>query len=255
MPNRVYRDLNPQLEMEGSSDKGSFKGDTLQQTQPAWIDDAGDPAWRWTLIAVSAAGQLLIVAAGVALYLALAPGSNGAAVSVVLASVAVPVLLWWFGHALLRLAHWFRAELRFSSCLVNFFGEGTYTQSKISTGMAITDSHRSENTIVRASFSPWLLVSRLTSSTFATSGTDNLSGPRLTLEMHTADDLMMSLIDGLREFIRNREVIADGSTEGDLHNAARIVQLNDQTRALGSGPAPSLLDAGGAVRREADEQR
>src|SRR5690606_25939421 len=36
MPNRIYCEMKPELIMEGSMDKGSFTGDTIQETQPIY---------------------------------------------------------------------------------------------------------------------------------------------------------------------------------------------------------------------------
>ena len=60
--------------------------------------------------------------------------------------------------------------------------EGTYTESKISTGMAYNDSTRSENTVVRSSITPWLLTSHILTSTYATSGMMNLEHLRLIID-------------------------------------------------------------------------
>jgi len=93
-------------------------------------------------------------------------------------------LLKSFANLLTNVAHLFFAEIQFESLLVYFKCEGTFTESKISTGTGIHDSTRSENTLIRSSITPWIVVSRIITSTFAATGMKNLEHPRHILEMH-----------------------------------------------------------------------
>ncbi len=59
IPNRVYRELNPSLNMEGSMDKGSFSGDTIQETQPIYKEVDYPPLMGKLRFAFAIAGTLL----------------------------------------------------------------------------------------------------------------------------------------------------------------------------------------------------
>ncbi len=73
-----------------------------------------------------------------------------------------PFLLWTC--VLIQAAHLFYAEIQFDSLLIYFKCEGTFTESKISTGTSIHDSTRSENTLVRTSITSWGIVSGIVST-------------------------------------------------------------------------------------------
>src|SRR5690606_34811118 len=95
---------------------------------------------------------------------AMLQGTNGAAFMGQLSDVVMPVLatlllcllLHAGGQILENAAHIFWAELQFNSLLMYMKTEGTFTESKISTGMSIHDSTRSENVIVKSSITPWI---------------------------------------------------------------------------------------------------
>jgi len=158
-----------------------------------------------------------------------------------------------FGQLLANVAKLFFAEIQFESLLVYFKCEGTFTESKISTGTGIHDSTRSENTLVRSSITPWVIASRIVTSTFADTGMKNLEHARIILEMHKADDDLFAIKNDLIGFLKDRESIASITSERDLGNASQIHQLNQQTRAI---PTDNLLkkdeDAAGYLRQEQD---
>jgi hypothetical protein len=97
--------------------------------------------------------------------------------------------------------------------------------------MSIYDSTRSENTVVRSSLTPWLLVSRLRSSTLTVSGSANLEQPRLIIGMEENATLTQDLIADTRAFLANRQVMAGVASEADLEAAANIYKMNERTRA------------------------
>jgi hypothetical protein len=158
-----------------------------------------------------------------------------------------------FGRLLANAAHLFFAEIQFESLLVYFKCEGTFTESKISTGTGIHDSTRSENILVRSSITPWVIVSRVVSTTFAGTGMQNLEHPRHILEMHKADDELAAIKNDVVNFLKDRESIAAITSERDLGNASQIHQLNQQTRAI---PTTQSLahdeEAAGYLRRESE---
>jgi len=101
----------------------------------------------------------------------------------------------------------------------------------LATGMSIYDSTRSENTIVRSSLTPWLIVSRIHSSTLAVSGSANLEQPRLILGMNDNAVLTRDLVADARSFLKDRQIMASVGSESDLQAAANIYQMNERTRA------------------------
>jgi hypothetical protein len=111
---------------------------------------------------------------------------------------------------------------------------GTFSESRIATGMSVYDSTRSENVIVRSSLTPWMLVSRLHSSTLTVSGSANLEQPRLVLGMRENDVLSRDLVADARAFLRDRQIMATVASDADLQAAANIYQMNERTRAQGA---------------------
>jgi hypothetical protein len=99
--------------------------------------------------------------------------------------------------------------------------------------MSIYDSTRSENVIVRSSLTPWLIVSRLHTSTLAVSGSANLEQPRLILGLRENADLSRDLVADARSFLKDRQIMASVASESDLQAAANIYQMNERTRANG----------------------
>ena len=124
-----------------------------------------------------------------------------------------------------------RGPVTFSSYLVHFFSDGTYTESKVSSGMSVYDSNRSENTVVNTSATPWILVSEIVSSTFVDSSTRNLEGQRFILEMYKADDFLKDLVDGFNNYLGDKSVILGINTEKDIENSLKFQKLNDLTRS------------------------
>ncbi|MCH2456020.1 MAG: hypothetical protein MK192_10055, partial [Idiomarina sp.] len=162
-------------------------------------------------------------------------------------------------HLLANVAHLFFAEIQFESLLIYFKCEGTFTESKISTGTGIHDSTRSENTLARSSITPWVIVSRLVTTTFAATGMRNLEHPRHILEMHRADAELESIRNDVIDFLKDRESIASLTSKRDLGNASQIHQLNEQTRAipgsqerLDEKQQTSDEEAAGYLRQEED---
>ena len=98
----------------------------------------------------------------------------------------------------------FWGELNFNSLLMYMKTEGTYTESRVSTGMAIHDSTRSENVVVRSSITPWIITSRINTSIFATSGMNNLEAPRFVMGMNKNDGELKEIVDEIKAFLRGR---------------------------------------------------
>ena len=278
VPNRVYREIDPTLvgQVDG---KGSFKGELIQEVQPIIKPmDLGHLFSQVRLLAL-ALGNVLFVTA-VILIVSFAYGvidvyefskvGNFTSIEAFVASASaiegagllmsalhfllIAFLVKSFAQLLSNSAHLFFAEMQFESLLVYFKCEGTFTESKLSTGMGIHDSTRSENTVVRSSITPWVIVSRLTTSIFAATGIRNLEYPRHIMSLNKDDKELLSIKEDVMSFLNDRESIASITSERDLGNASQVHQLNQQTRA--AVPTAQALEqqveeAAGFLRQEA----
>lgn len=278
VPNRVYQELEPYLneQVEG---KGNFFGEMIQEIQPKFkAMDLGFIFERARLISLVSANVLFVIASILTLVLAFSvadayiytktlgdfaqlSAAQGAEVSSHISAIIhlflVGVLIRAFAKILENSAHLFFAEMLFESNLIYLKVEGTFTESKISTGASIHDSTRSENTLVRSSITPWIIVCRTVSSTFAATGIQNLEHPRFILEMHKNDDELNSIRGDVINFLKDRESIAAITSQRDLRNASQIHEINKQSRAIATHQSPEVLskmedDAGGYLRQQAE---
>ncbi|WP_338364823.1 hypothetical protein [uncultured Pseudoalteromonas sp.] len=276
VPNRVYRELDPKLQ-EQIEGKGGFRGEMIQEVQPKLhAVELGKSFTLTRLIALISANLLYIVALVLTVFLAyslidvyyyinsaninnLQQAFNSQNViqfgSLLMSSVhifIIAIIIKAFARLLANCAHLFFAEMQFESLLVYFKCEGTFTESKISTGTGIHDSTRSENTLVRSSITPWVIVSRVISSTFAATGMKNLEHPRHIMEMHKDEGQLQAIKNDVIAFLKDRESIASITSERDLGNASQIHQLNQQTRAMPNQQAITKEDeeAAGYLRQE-----
>ncbi|MGX5201236.1 hypothetical protein [Aliikangiella sp. IMCC44632] len=232
IPNRVYRDFDANLVEQGSNDKGKFDGEMIQETQPVYREIPMHPWFKSLRIAGTIAGELLLVIAAIMFYQAIESVTALKSQPIVaFDAIIYPVLIWIFGRIISNTAHIFWAEMHFESLIVYFQCKGTYAESKLSTGTSIHDSTRSENVVVRSSMTPWIITSKLITSCFAESGTNNLEYYRRILELHKADDDLDKITQEMREFLGDRETIAS-INDKDLASAGTIYQVNQETRSL-----------------------
>src|SRR5574344_612196 len=223
VPNRIYVKFNPNLVQE-TSDKGSFSGFTLQETQPVRQNIEESKFLVKAKLVASFIGNLLIflsyvIFANTALNIGsiLVLGDGSLTADYLVTRFLVMVLCYECGLLIYNTTLLFLSELRFKSMLMYFKLDGTFTESKISTGMSVYDSTRSENSLVRSSLSPWIIVSNVVSSTFL--------GNNLELE---------AIIRDLREFFASRQVIADISSKENLISASNILAINKKSRDVGN---------------------
>lgn len=258
VPNRVYKELDPKLQ-EQVDGKGGFKGEMIQEVQPKYSPlNLGKTFELSRLVALLSGNLMYLVALVFTVLLAykaidlvnfignqnindLKTALNSTNLSQTAGLLVAMVnllliagILKAFARLLSNAAHVFFAEMQFESLLVYFKCEGTFTESKISTGTGIHDSTRSENTLVRSSITPWVIVSRIVSSTFAATGLKNLEHPRHILEMHKDEEQLSAIKSDIVGFLKDRESIASITSERDLGNASQLYQLNQQTRAMNS---------------------
>ncbi|WP_444893118.1 hypothetical protein ACJJIE_23120 [Microbulbifer sp. TRSA001] len=289
VPNRIYRELDPKLE-EQVDGKGSFNGEMIQEVQPTVRPvDLGEKFKLIRDISLFAGNALYIVVTALAIWLAYSlidvihffqPESltaikqefgaldeeagrlalleqyisaGGALCMTLIHLLLIGFILNTFARLLVNAAHIFFAEMQFESLLVYFKCEGTFTESKISTGTGIHDSTRSENVLVRSSITPWVIVTRVVSSTFAASGMRNLEYPRHILEMHKSERDLSEIRDDVISFLKDRESIASITSSRDLENTSNIHAINQQSRALPMTEQGQLAqdeNAAGYLRQE-----
>jgi hypothetical protein len=277
VPNRVYRELDPKLNEQIES-KGDFSGELIQEIQPKLYPmDLGEGFIKSRLLALICGNVTFVIALIFSVLLAYSfvdiyqfvtlnninsieqalSDDNFIQFSTLLIAsthfILIAMVLRAFARLLTTNAHLFFAEMQFESLLVYFKCEGTFTESKISTGKGIHDSTQSENTLVRSSITPWVIVSRIISSTFAATGMKNLEHPRHIMELHKDDEQLAAIKNDVITFLKDRESIATITSERDLGNASQLYQLNEQTRAKGEVEKSSLLkheEAAGYIQQQ-----
>ncbi len=225
IPNREYINEPPSLHGQGSENKGDFSGEILHEIQPAPIERRRDPL----ILPGVLLGQALLLGSSTWLFMAV-QSLTEPSVQVLSAALLGPVVLWLLGGSLAYVANLYLGEFQFESRLIAFRASGTYSESRLATGMSIHDSTRSENVFVRSSLTPWLVVSQIHSSIIAVSGAMNLEQPRYVLAMERDDALTEELIADMRRYLRERQVMAGVQSEADLKAASSIHNMNEQTR-------------------------
>ena len=279
VPNRVYQELEPALH-EQVQGKGNFFGEMIQEVQPKFKTmELGAIFQRVRLISLVSGNVLFLCGSILMLMLAFSVSdtynhiralglsdfkgsltesqmlSISGYIELMLHLFLAGLLIRAFARILTNSAHLFFAEMLFESHLIYLKVEGTFTESTISTGASIHDSTRSENTLVRSSITPWVIVCRIVSSTFAATGMRNLEHPRFILEMHKNDDELSSIRSDIIKFLKDRESIAAITSERDLVNASQIHEINQKSRAIPVRTTESLTkaeEAGGYLRQEAE---
>ena len=277
IPNRMYQEFDPKLQ-EQSQGKGSFKGKLLIETQPEYSQLTFSEKFKAFRLLATVAAQIMIfvgallffftVQDGYQLYQFMAQqlmnmdGLSQARVDVILQAFGLQlsgflVLLFsWLtvsagATILARGTHLFWSEMQFSSLLMWMKTEGTFTESKVSTGMSIHDSTRSENVVVRSSITPWIITSRVMTSTFATTGTKNLEMPRYVMQMDKNNQELQGIVGEITQFLRKREAIASITNEQDLSSAENIYRVNEASRAK---PERLERETSEAEKRKLEEQ-
>jgi hypothetical protein len=237
IPNRVYHLSEPDLREQSGNNQGAFEGETLQEIQPEPLGrQRRDPL----ALPGVALGQLLLLGAALWLFqLVQDPAPLDAQASVLFLG---PLILWLLGRSVTYVANIYLGEIQFQSQLIAFRASGTYSQVKVGTGVSILDSNRSESHALRSSITPWLVVSRIRSSIIAVSGAMNLEQPRYVLEMEPSDDLAKDLVEDLRRYLRERQVMAPIESGADMQSVMDIHRMNERTRAVHSTALPPVSE-------------
>lgn len=251
MPNRIYREFDPKLN-EQSDGKGSFSGELLIETQPALAEEENNSEQDSKKNILSIVSQVTFFLSSLTFYFLglntidsiaafgtwkdLSNSSNFTLLLQTFSAALFTLFAWLTFKSAAKIldaaSHLFWGEMHFTSLLMYLKTEGTYTESKLSTGMSIHDSTRSENTVVRSSITPWVITSRIKTSIFATSGAKNLEQPRFIMSMTKNEREMSGIVDEIKNFLKEREAIAAITNERDLSNASQIHQINQQSRAF-----------------------
>lgn len=229
LPHRKYHDLKPQLSMEGSMDKGSYEGDTLLETQPYSKKIILPDTMVKIRLGIAVLGHLIGILASVILFFSVKNIEVVAIGSIVNIFLSASIL-FIFSSYLTKIALQYWAEVTFESYLIYLKIEGTYTESTISTGKAIYDSTSSENKLVRSSITTRLLISRFQSTTLAGGQGKNLMQQRYVLTMEKADEMQNLVINGIKKFMSEKEVIATIASQKDKDSTAEIHKLNVEQR-------------------------
>ena len=285
IPNRTYRAFDPKLDEE-SQGKGAFSGELLIETQPEYKVVEAEATFKNTRLAATVLGQVMLVIASILFFslseqigsaiefvkelIANPPSMRGSENRVVgnlqplveqgsmMVAGFVSTLFMWqiiltVGRMLENFSNVFWAELQFESLLMYIKTEGTFSETKFSTGMSIHDSTRSENVVVKSSITPWIVSSRIHSSTFATAGSQNVEMPRYVMSMVKNDDELDSIVSEIRAFLKARENIGGISNEADLQNAENMLKVNEASRAHMHKMTLEQQDqAAGFLRNEAE---
>lgn len=231
IPNRLYQKLDGKLRSENDV-KGHFEAQTMIETQPEFILTENTTRFGKIRLLITIVAQSFIVISAVLIawlgHVIIVEGI-ASSLSKILTILFVALALYNSGSVLERLSHMFWSELQFKSLLLWMKLDGTFTESKISTGMAVYDSTRSENTLVRSSITNWLVCSQVKTTTFVESGSDNVEGERYVYEMEKDESEAQSIVSELRAFMSSRENIAKMSQK-DSFNASEIKSINQSSK-------------------------
>ena len=193
VPNRIYRALEPKLNTQLDG-KGSFDGGLIIETQPELADsNLNVPLMPQKILTILS--QLGFVVAALLFYvfandlvifinedMTLPKDFTAEAFNTITDNFSAVLVLFfaWItvcigASVMQQAARYFWGEIQLSSLLMFMIDEGTFTESRFSTGMSIHDSTRSENTLVRSSITPWIITIRVNCTIFADSVANNLS--------------------------------------------------------------------------------
>ncbi len=253
IPNRVYENDVPELMAQGSQNKGEFGGRTVQEVQPRPVADRrGDGVIQIGIVAGQAAAARRRHRACSRCCSGCKPGALPRSRR----RCSAPSCCGSQGRLLARTSTLYVSEIEFESDLIVFAVTGTFSESRVATGMSIYDSTRSENTIVRSSLTPWLIVSRLHTSTLTVSGSANLEQPRLMLGMSDNESLSRDLVADARAFLQRPPDHGDGRF--GVRPAGRREHLPDErahARARAGPRGTAAARDPGNSRRQARHQR
>jgi hypothetical protein len=107
--------------------------------------------------------------------------------------------------------------------------------------------------IVRSSITPWVISSRVTTSTYATSGGNNVEMPRYVMSMAQNERELATIVDEIKAFLRERENIAGFTNHADLQHAENILKVNQASRSNQEQLSVKTEQAGGYIRQNEEQ--
>lgn len=233
IPNRDYVIKEPRLTPQGKGDRGEFTGAKMIETQPRPMKFENH---NRLVLSTSILGTLLLCVGAIGLAFLL-PDPKLVMMAFeksMFEQVSGPLATWVFtsaialvfGAGIMHLARLYWSEIKFDSTLAYLFAEGTFTESTVSMGTSVYDSARSENTVVRSSLSPWMLIADLVTTTFAVPGKTNLEQRRWIEAFSENGAFMDNLIKDLKDGLSDHNLIAGLKSEGDQATAGNLLQMN-----------------------------
>lgn len=274
MPNRIYRDFNPEI-VDQTTEKGSFSGDSIIETQPEFKPADTSGLFRGMRIASLVVSQLMILASGgLLIYLAYqamdaitlvndvrnSNAWNANTITQVVNTVVslLTIAFAWrlirsFGYTAEYFTKMFFSELRFESLLMFFKCEGTFNAAMVGGGQSIYDSARSDSKEVNSKFTPWIITSRVVTCTFAQEGAQNVEHARHIMEMHSNQQELDGIVDEIKDFFAKGQSLANKINEQDLESMSQLHAINQQMRNAAipnATPDQQSAAAGGYVRAE-----
>lgn len=262
LPNRIYQDQNDTGDANRENEQ--FNGDLVAEIQPL-VEDIAEPAiLRWTRIAGTVTGQLLLLTGALLLWLTLervidhiamvetlkyaAKGLTGpqlieqflAPVGSTLAIGLASLLLLGFGRSLARICHLFWAEIFFKSNLFDLHCEGTVMRATHFRG-ADRHSASSEQDVFSFDATYFALATEAISSTFAVSGQHNLEQPRYLLSLNACDGFINNVVGDLEDEFRRRNDEIREEKRADREERLDYIRQEQEARRTGDMSAQGLV--------------
>jgi len=237
-PNRAYANVPPGAT---ESDRGSFQGYILEETQPTPFNNMaigslseafGARHVRW-LTALNVWGLLVSVASALTAA-AYAPQLGSMAKMEITRAVLVTVALTAAAALAFRISHLLWSRMYFKSRLVCIVVDGTFQDAELSIGNQFTGSVQSRSTLTRvedATLRVW--VTDIVSVAFGK------EAKRFIMAMAPADSVAKSTADGLKEFALSQSSVTTPTNHRDIERAKAVVAMD---KAIGGADA-SALDA------------
>ncbi len=246
LPHRLYQNYDEGLHEQGGSNRGTFSGELIYESEPTLCELGKHPLLDKARLAATITGEVLTLCAALLLYFGVNQLGTSGLVDVLSDYVSYAFLLWMFGARLSSFAHKFWAEVFFSSYLVYFRAEGSYEQSKVTTGAAREDTLRSENKLVRSKMAVTLVCGRTNTATLARFGTGPLNYLRFLQAIQPAPEIQARIISDIESLLASsRNVAVHG--HADVSSLLGIQQFNEaaaQRRNMGGGAEAQQLKDG-----------
>ncbi|KAA1176128.1 hypothetical protein FWJ25_03070 [Marinobacter salinexigens] len=260
LPNRMYLDKNNTG--DANRDNEQFDGDMVVEIQPS-VEEVAEPgSLRWTRIAGTILGQVLMLAGALLLWLGVertmghvammsAFVQNGVSQEVFNELFLIPaggtvaivfgaLLLMGFGRSIARICHLFWSEIFFKSNLFDLHCEGTVMRTTHFRG-ADRHSASSEQDMFAFDATYFALATEAVSSTFAVSGQQNLEQPRYLLSLRGCDGFLNGVVGDLEDQFRRRNEEFRNEKRADQDERLDYIRREQEARRTGDMSAQGLV--------------